>query len=187
VFPKFQTSSNWVEGSWRRRPYRSGRGRTSTVRVRSLGGFEFDGRGRLEACQRQRPRRRGEGRAGRLGRRCMRAAVQWGAGAARGSAAGGGERRGTYKLDSNWAPGGFRVAIFSWAWLRPMKIVVIFVGRPTKILWPTKITTIFVDQEADENNCRIFVGRPTKIFRPTKIYVFPVVNQTLLCKFVHTL
>jgi hypothetical protein len=53
--------------------------------------------------------------------------------------------------------------------------VVIFVGRPTKILRPTKITTIFVGQEADENNCRIFVGRPTKIFWPTKIYAFPVV------------
>jgi hypothetical protein len=43
----------------------------------------------------------------------------------------------------------------------------------------TKITTIFVGQETDENNCRIFVGRPTKIFRPTKIYVFPVVNRYL--------
>jgi hypothetical protein len=46
----------------------------------------------------------------------------------------------------------------------------IFVGRPTKII------TIFVGQEADENNCRIFVGRSTKIFRPTKIYAFPVVE-----------
>jgi hypothetical protein len=54
--------------------------------------------------------------------------------------------------------------------------VAIFVGRPTKILRPTKITTIFVGQEADENNCRIFVGTPTKIFRPTKIYAFPVVS-----------
>jgi hypothetical protein len=42
--------------------------------------------------------------------------------------------------------------------------------------WPTKIFHMFVDQEADENNCRIFVGRPTKIFRPTKIYAFPIVT-----------
>jgi hypothetical protein len=51
--------------------------------------------------------------------------------------------------------------------------------------WPTKIFHMFVGQEADENNCRIFVGRPTKIFWPTKIYVFPVVTRAWLIVLTH--
>jgi hypothetical protein len=44
---------------------------------------------------------------------------------------------------------------------------------------PTKLSFIFVGDEADENIFRIFVGRPTKISGPTKFYAFPIVEVVM--------